>query len=342
VPEISVIMPVYNSEEYLNESINSVLNQSFLDFELILIDDGSNDNSPEICNIYAEKDHRVIAVHQKNKGISSARNKGLEIAKGRYIAFIDNDDIYMPSLLKENFLLAEKYGADVVKFGSKCEIVTGNVVKCTYKKSSVKLKIIYRLNLKDNYCRLKRSSLINLIWDGLYNTKFLKRYSIKFDERMKCGLDDQIFNMNIYPKINCLVLNPKIYYSWIRRKNHSTSFRYNPQKIDERYIVCETELNLLKTLGIDNEYYWRDCVVGYILTSFQYIFSNTTFFEHKQKYCQLKAICNKKIYKKFITKQTVKYLLKNKRVSGIIFWLLATKRYNLTIILLSIYYGYID
>jgi len=88
VPEISVIMPVYNSEEYLNGSIDSALNQTFLDFELILIDDGSKDNSPNICDIYAKKDNRVILVHQQNKGISSIRNKGLENAKGQYVAFI--------------------------------------------------------------------------------------------------------------------------------------------------------------------------------------------------------------------------------------------------------------
>ena len=86
-PEISIIVPVYNSEKYLEECIKSILNQTFADFELILIDDGSDDSSGLICDKYAEKDKRIIVVHQENKGICGARNAGLDIARGKYIGF---------------------------------------------------------------------------------------------------------------------------------------------------------------------------------------------------------------------------------------------------------------
>ena len=86
-PEISIIVPVYNSEKYLEECIKSILNQTFADFELILIDDGSHDSSGLICDKYAEKDKRIIVVHQENKGICGARNAGLDIARGKYIGF---------------------------------------------------------------------------------------------------------------------------------------------------------------------------------------------------------------------------------------------------------------
>ena len=113
---ISIIMPVYNSEKYISKTIDSILSQSYTEFELLLIDDGSQDMSGKICDEYARKDARVKVVHKKNEGICATRNRGLKIATGKYIAFCDNDDIYMDNLLKDNLELALKYDADVVRF----------------------------------------------------------------------------------------------------------------------------------------------------------------------------------------------------------------------------------
>ena len=100
MPLISVIMPVYNVEQYLRRSIESVLNQTFKDFELICINDGSTDNSLEILNEYATKDPRIQIINQENAGLSCARNSGLEIVQGEYIAFIDSDDFYATNFLE--------------------------------------------------------------------------------------------------------------------------------------------------------------------------------------------------------------------------------------------------
>ena len=89
---ISIIIPVYNTEKYLRRCIESVLSQSFTDFELILVDDGSKDSSPQICDEYASQDKRVRVIHKVNGGVSAARNDGLDIAKGEYVTFIDSDD----------------------------------------------------------------------------------------------------------------------------------------------------------------------------------------------------------------------------------------------------------
>ena len=91
-PQISIIVPVYNSEKYLGACIDSILSQSFRDIELILVDDGSRDSSSRICDDYAQKDGRVKVIHKANGGVSAARNDGLDIAKGEYITFIDSDD----------------------------------------------------------------------------------------------------------------------------------------------------------------------------------------------------------------------------------------------------------
>lgn len=108
--EISIIVTVYNSEKYLNKTIDSVLNQSFKDFELILVNDGSTDSSGEICDNYAKKDKRVKVVHQKNGGVSCARNKGIAISHGKYIGFVDSDDYISEDMyeLLHNNLIKEK------------------------------------------------------------------------------------------------------------------------------------------------------------------------------------------------------------------------------------------
>lgn len=91
-PKISCIVPVYNVEKYLRRCVDSILAQTFTDFELILVDDGSPDGCPAICDEYAEKDSRVRVIHQENKGVSAARNAGLDMARGEYVCFVDGDD----------------------------------------------------------------------------------------------------------------------------------------------------------------------------------------------------------------------------------------------------------
>lgn len=111
--EISIIVPVYNVEKYLENCIESILNQTFKDFELILVDDGSTDNSGKICDIYEKKDSRIKVIHKNNGGLSSARNAGLDIACGKYVGFIDSDDSIHPRMYEILYDLIKKYESDI-------------------------------------------------------------------------------------------------------------------------------------------------------------------------------------------------------------------------------------
>ena len=113
---ISVIIPVYNVEKYLKECLDSVINQTHKNIEIILIDDGSTDNSGKICDEYRKKDDRIIVIHKSNEGLSSARNDGLIHAKGKYIQFIDSDDYVNRDMLEITYSIIKKYNADVVTF----------------------------------------------------------------------------------------------------------------------------------------------------------------------------------------------------------------------------------
>lgn len=116
MPKISVLMPIYNVEKYLNRALDSVLNQTYKDFEVICVDDGSTDNSGKIADEYAKKDKRIKVIHQENQGLSMARNNGLKISNGEYIHFFDSDDVIHPELLETTIYYAEKFKADVVHF----------------------------------------------------------------------------------------------------------------------------------------------------------------------------------------------------------------------------------
>lgn len=121
MPTISVIVPVYKVEPYLRQCVDSILGQTFRDFELILVDDGSPDGCPAICDEYAEQDSRVKVIHKENGGLSSARNVGLDVAKGEYISFVDSDDWIARGMLEAMFHKCVEFGAD---------LAICNVTKC--------------------------------------------------------------------------------------------------------------------------------------------------------------------------------------------------------------------
>lgn len=115
MPQISVIVPVYNVEKYIDRCVRSILGQSFYDFELILVDDGSPDNCPAICDAWAERDARISVIHQKNGGLSAARNSGIRIAGGEYLLFVDSDDVIHPDCLRILMTCIRQTGAQIAR-----------------------------------------------------------------------------------------------------------------------------------------------------------------------------------------------------------------------------------
>lgn len=124
---ISVIIPVYNVKAYLAEAVESVIHQSYRDLEIILVDDGSTDGSGEICDEYAKKDNRIKVIHQQNKGLSAARNAGLDACQGEIISFLDSDDVFYKDMLEKMYAAMEKTGADIVE----CKVIRGKKLRHT-------------------------------------------------------------------------------------------------------------------------------------------------------------------------------------------------------------------
>ena len=114
MPKISIIVPIYNVEKYLERCIQSLLNQTLRDIEIIMVDDESPDDCPQLCDIYASQDQRIKVIHKKNEGLGYARNTGLEIASGEYIAFVDSDDYVDINMYEKLYQIAQKNNLDTV------------------------------------------------------------------------------------------------------------------------------------------------------------------------------------------------------------------------------------
>ena len=192
--KISVIVPVYNSEKYLSRCIDSILKQTMKDFELILINDGSTDESLSILKQYELKDNRIRVINQKNAGVSKTRNKGIKLANGDYITFIDNDDT-----IKSDYL--EKF----LPFIGEYDVVIGG-----YQRIDSNGNIISEFRLKDS---LWSKYTFITPWARIYKKKFLIDNNIKFLPS-PIG-EDVYFNLNIYNKTNSIKIIDYVGYEWL-------------------------------------------------------------------------------------------------------------------------------
>lgn len=175
---LSIIVPVYNVEKYLHSCIESILNQTFNNYELILINDGSTDSSSNICSQYASKDSRIIVVNQNNQGLSAARNSGLHIAKGKYVSFVDSDDIIHKDMYSIMIPIMEKYDLDILKSDFHRFDTSVNMQEC---KKDYVVSFFTREKAFDNFINISYSSqkaIKTCVWDGIYKRETIKE--IKF------------------------------------------------------------------------------------------------------------------------------------------------------------------
>ena len=175
-PILSIIIPVFNSEEHLQQCIDSVINQSFRDYELIIIDDGSQDDSGLICNKYAEKDCRIKVIHQKNQGVSSARNVGIESASGEWITFVDSDDY-----LAENYLDID-YSLSVDLILQKKTVIGQEDLEETYP-----IGLYEGSSLRQFLSLYMTGALFRVPWGKFFKTSVIKDGNIRFPRKYKFG-----------------------------------------------------------------------------------------------------------------------------------------------------------
>lgn len=247
-PLISIIMPVYNSEKYIGNAINSILNQTYSNFELILIDDGSSDSSGLICDQYENQDARVRCVHQENQGICAARNGGILGSKGEYITFCDNDDEYLPNFLEDNIKIAVEQQADLVKFGKKIVYIENNTVISEDDECFQKLATEYSQNdIQQCFSQLDRMGCFMFVWDGIYSRRLLHQNGSlhMFSLNYKSGYEDFDFNYRLVKNVDMMVINQQTYYIHYMRTSSSTSLKYTDNKLDSLIRIMNMKDDLI-------------------------------------------------------------------------------------------------
>lgn len=224
---ISIIVPVYNVEKYLDQCIESILNQSYQKLEIILVDDGSTDNSGLICDKYKKRDKRIQVIHKKNGGQSSARNYGLNIAKGCYIGFVDSDDWIeqnMYEILHENICL---YDADIATCSYILEYKENSISVATFKKPIVKL-----FEKKDEKMLLKSFLNHKLYCSGPCDKLYRKNIfnNIRFPENQ--FYEDNYIVLEVMLKAKRIVVGDGKYYHY-RQNINSTTKSYSEKKYQD-------------------------------------------------------------------------------------------------------------
>lgn len=231
--KVSVIVPIYNCEKHINKCIDSILSQTLEDIEIILIDDGSSDNSGKISEEYVRLDKRVSVIHQENSGPSVARNKGISIAKGQYIGFVDSDDYIEPTMYEELYKAAGNKRVQVA--------MCGYIEKHIYDDSSITVKPNLKPNKIHNTNDIKYKIISTFaknenygfysLWNKIYLREWLLESGINMDVNRDHG-EDWWFNINVLSSIESFVYVDKELYNYIHSNSKSLMFKYRENQFD--------------------------------------------------------------------------------------------------------------
>lgn len=220
---ISVIVPVYNVEKYLRKCVESILNQTYTDLEVILVDDGSTDNCPQICDGLAALDSRIRVVHKSNGGLSSARNAGIDIAKGEYVGFVDSDDTINPQMYERMLQAMSATNADISMCGCNTVADSGIILAVDrfaegriYEGDELICDIVFPL---------KTAS-----WNKMFRRKVIR--AIRFPEGKIHG-EDLVFFVNAIGKSTTLVTTEYTGYNYFKRANSITTSMFSKSAFDE-------------------------------------------------------------------------------------------------------------
>ncbi|SYW05551.1 conserved hypothetical protein [Oenococcus oeni] len=224
---VSVIMPVYNVQDYLIYSVRSMTNQSLKDIEIILVDDGSEDDSGKIADALSLKDERIKVIHKKNNGAAAARNSGMEIALGKYLYFMDPDDTAKREMLSRMFVAAEKNSAQMVMTGFT------NIYMINNKKLKAKVipeEVCYldSNSFRNNFYKYINNTVLAVPWNKLYLAEYLNSKKLVFPQ---VRWDDLHFNMEVVKDIERVIVINDTSYQFLRERNGSETTKVFDRKL---------------------------------------------------------------------------------------------------------------
>lgn len=278
---ISIIIPVYNSATYLNQCIESIINQTYTDWECIIINDGSTDDSANICDIWSQTDSRIHVIHQSNQGVSASRNRGLKKSKGEYIVFVDSDDWVETNYLYDMISSMVENKTDI--------IVTGT--NYIYKNQDVKVfkpfeKEIFRLSYENTSAFIENISLFYGPYSKLLKADIIKKYNITFPENYSLG-EDLLFNFHYLSKINNIQYLSVANYNYRILNTGSLTSKYRDNEFDIHYFQWKVQRDLLISKNM-----WNDISMKYLYLRLWGIIYNGLFDKKKPSYSHIYKVLN--------------------------------------------------
>lgn len=319
--KVSIIMPVYNAEKYLKQAIESVLNQTYINFELILINDASTDNSKEICREYSKKDSRIVLLenNSENHGPGPTRNIGLEQMRGEYIYFMDADDWIEDCLLQCAVNRMQKTNADIVQFGVIYERNDGNKSEQYFWRGN---NLLTKEEIKDNFFYYWKENR-NSLWMHLFRREAARK--IRFENIING--EDVCYIMDALCNAERIAYVAKALYHY-RYVDGSTSHRWVKNTIECREMIWNHQLNFLKSFrgGIDKLAYAEVAYDNYIWAIYQ-LSSNLCTLSYRDKKIELLKMKEKIEFDKYRDIyplklqhgiQKLKYALVKYRLEGIL------------------------
>lgn len=226
---VSVVVPIYNVEKYLDRCISSIVNQSYWNLEIILVDDGSPDRCPQICEEWAKRDERIKVIHKTNAGLGMARNTGIEHASGDYICFFDSDDYIAPRTIEKAHTLAKEKDAQIVIFGMQTVDKNGNVVntmipqspKSVYRREEV--RNVFLPDLIDNqHDKAMIRNLCFSAWSCLYSMKLVRQYQWEFVSERTLISEDSYSLIWLYQYVDTVAILPEACYFYCENASSLT------------------------------------------------------------------------------------------------------------------------
>ncbi len=295
IPKVSIIVPVYKSEQSLRRCVDSILNQSFSDFELILIDDGSPDDCGKICDDYTEMDSRVKVIHKDNGGVSSARNAGIQLSVGEYMCFIDSDDDIKKEFVSE---LIDLYNYDVELAVCGYNWVEGDRVIRETKFSENEYDFLHR----EDVFKLNEKVMMSAPWCKLYKSQIVKDNNIFFEKDLSLG-EDLVFNFSYLSFITDIAVINKQLYNYRVDNENSLLRKYRKDLLDNTIKMNCYVYDIIQKWDLDrdilqsfyNSVYWGFDNV--LVNTFSK--NNTDSFKNKIKF-------NREILKSIEFKKAVK------------------------------------
>ena len=276
--DVSVIVPIYNVEKYLDECLNSIENQTKTDgVEIICINDGSKDNSFEILKQHASKNNNIKIINQENRGLSAARNEGMKIAKGKYIMFVDSDDVIVPYAIEKSYQTAEKYDVDIVKYNKESFNDGDSFDVNQFVYDDTKVWESTRKNNENPFEVWENAETNGPVWNKLFKREFIEKNELRFKENVI--FEDCLFLRTAFPQTTRIAYNDNTLYGYRANRNGSIMNEAHKDicKYFENNLIISRELmNQRYRIKFDDSDNW---IIAKLFENYDYV-NNPTGSEY--------------------------------------------------------------